>query len=222
MIYFIFAPYMANLRKKKAKPEPDASAEERIKEAARKVFTQKGYSSTRTRDIAEEAGINLALLNYYFRSKEKLFDLIMLENLQQFMKGVYLIGHDEKTTWQQKIDLLVAYYIDMLVNQPSLPHFILNEIRNNPEKLAQMIHKEAHLLDSPFMKQILEGIQKGEIIKVNPMHLMANIMGMTVFPFLASPLLKLVGKMNDKQFAELMNERKKLVPQWIKGIMKAK
>ena len=69
---------------KKEKLKTDLSTEEKIKAAARKVFTQKGYSATRTRDIAEEAGLNLALLNYYFRSKEKLFELIMAEKMQQF------------------------------------------------------------------------------------------------------------------------------------------
>ncbi len=68
--------------KAKAEIEINASTEEKIKEAARRVFTQKGYAATRTRDIAEESGLNLALINYYFRSKEKLFDIIMLEHLQ--------------------------------------------------------------------------------------------------------------------------------------------
>ena len=61
----------------KIKKEPNLSTEEKIKAAARKVFMEKGYGASRTRDIAEEAGINLALLNYYFRSKEKLFNEII-------------------------------------------------------------------------------------------------------------------------------------------------
>ena len=66
----------------KIKPEieKNPSTEEKIKEAARRVFTKKGYAATRTRDIAEESGYNLALINYYFRSKEKLFDIVMLEH----------------------------------------------------------------------------------------------------------------------------------------------
>ena len=66
----------------KTKPAADPSTEEKIKIAARSVFHKKGYAATRTRDIAEEAGINLALLNYYFRSKEKLIDIIMTETMQ--------------------------------------------------------------------------------------------------------------------------------------------
>ena len=69
----------------------EKDTEQKIKEAAKKVFQQKGFAGTRTRDIAEEAGINLALLNYYFRSKKKLYEIIMLESLREFFAGVLLI-----------------------------------------------------------------------------------------------------------------------------------
>src|SRR5947207_6934659 len=81
--------------------------QEKIKEAARKIFMQKGYAATRTRDIAEEAGINLALLNYYFRSKEKLFDIIMLEKLFHFIEGIKDILNDKQTTLEEKIETVV-------------------------------------------------------------------------------------------------------------------
>src|ERR1700733_13708884 len=96
---------------KKAKEaiEKNASTEEKIKAAARKVFTQKGYAATRTRDIAEESGLNLALINYYFRSKEKLFDIIMVENMQLFVHSVIDLLNDTKTTLQEKIKVLVGH-----------------------------------------------------------------------------------------------------------------
>lgn len=213
---------MAIKRKKQAETAPELSTEERIKKAARKVFTQKGFKATRTRDIATEAGINLALLNYYFRSKEKLFEIVMLENLRQFVQGVFGIAHNEQTTWQQKVHGLVNYYIDMLLLQPDIPLFVMNEIRSNPEPLAKMIHANANLPGSVLLKQLQDGIQKGEIIPVNPLHLIANIMGLTVFPFISAPMLKTVVGINDKQFAEMMKERKELVPQWIIGMMTAK
>ena len=82
----------------------DVSTEEKIKEAARVVFHKKGYAATRTRDIAEEADINLALLNYYFRSKEKLFDLIMVETLSGFLQHLTAILNDGKTSLEKKIE----------------------------------------------------------------------------------------------------------------------
>src|SRR5579859_5707706 len=98
--------------KGKTKKVKEASTEEKIMEAARKLFTQRGYAATRTRDIAEEAGINLALLNYYFRSKEKLFDIIMLESLHDFRQHIIVALNDEKTSLENKIETLVSNYID--------------------------------------------------------------------------------------------------------------
>src|SRR5579863_8490992 len=117
---------MANAKtSKKSKPAKESSTEDRIKEAARKLFTQKGFAAIRTRDIAEEAGINLALLNYYFRSKQKLFDLVMMENFQEFIKGITVNFTDESLTFDQRIDKVVTAYIDMLTRVPDLPLFIL-------------------------------------------------------------------------------------------------
>ena len=89
----------------KTKPEIEIpeSTEEKIKEAARRVFTRKGFAGTRTRDIAEESGFNLALINYYFRSKEKLFDIIVLEHMQTFLVSVREILNDQGTTLEEKI-----------------------------------------------------------------------------------------------------------------------
>src|SRR5215467_3762775 len=100
--------------KTRQKAAMDISTEEKIKHAARKLFTQKGYAGVRTRDIAAEAGINLALLNYYFRSKEKLFDIIMMENFKQFLQGIAMNIFDEKLSFEEKIEKLVIAYIDML------------------------------------------------------------------------------------------------------------
>ena len=111
----------------------DTSTEERIKTAARKVFHQRGYAATRTRDIAEEAGVNHAMVNYYFRSKEKLFQMVMVETMTLFFQGVSAILNDESISLEEKIERVVANYIDLLLEEPELPTFMFNEIRTNPE-----------------------------------------------------------------------------------------
>src|SRR6478736_8171749 len=108
--------------RKKQKP---ASTEEKIKVAARKVFLRKGFSATRTRDIAEEAGLNLALLNYYFRSKEKLFEIIMMEKLQQLFGIIIPLANDPSTSLDEKLKTIAGEYIDMLSANENLPLFIL-------------------------------------------------------------------------------------------------
>src|SRR3954470_11364138 len=119
------------MKSKKAKPEVDSSTEEKIKNAARTIFHKKGFAATRTRDIAEEAGINLALLNYYFRSKEKLFDIVMAERIDKLFSVLAPLLFDEDTSLEEKLQKITDQYITMLLEHPDLPIFVLSEIRNN-------------------------------------------------------------------------------------------
>jgi AcrR family transcriptional regulator len=204
---------------KKQAPVKEASAEEKIKEAARKLFTQKGFAATRTRDIAEEAGINLALLNYYFRSKQKLFDLIMMENFRQFIQGISVKVYDETATMGEKIGQITTAYIDFLTLHPDLPLFILNELRSNPSKIAEQINEEVSPMRSHLLKQLEAAGKAGKISPIDPFHFIANLIGLTVFPFVGKPILQRVTGANDEQFNAMMQERKKLVPIWIKAML---
>lgn len=200
----------------KSKIKTDDSTEDKIKAAARKLFTQKGFSATKTRDIANEAGINLALLNYYFRSKEKLFEIIMLENLGHFFQGVAVIVNNEKTTFYQKIELLVDFYISRLMDNPDVPLFVMNEARNNPNNLPLQFNL---VNSSYFMKQLEAETKAGRVKKINPGHLMMNLMGLSIFPFAARPMVQKIRNINDTEYENLMLERKKLIPEWIKAML---
>jgi len=207
---------------KKNKITGDFTTEERIKIAARIVFTKKGYAATRTRDIAEAAGINLALLNYYFRSKEKLFDLIMLESLQAFKHSLKGVLNDEKTTLEKKIEQVVSGYIDLLITQPGIPLFVLSELRHDPKVLISKMGLKDFIYRTSFMKQLKQAIAAGKVAPVHPLHFMINMLSMVIFPFVASPLLKSAGRMKEEEFNTLMTERKKLIPKWIFAQMKLK
>lgn len=204
-----------------AKQKKEASTEEKIKEAARKLFTQKGFAATRTRDIAEEAGINLALLNYYFRSKQKLFDLIMMENFRQFLGGMSANFVDDNLSMEELVGKVVNAYIDFLTEFPDLPLFILNEIRSNPSKIAQKVNDEVGIARSRFFQKLLDAKKEGKTA-MDPFHFVANLVGLTVFPFVARPLLQRTTNVNDVQFTAYMEERRKLVPMWISMLMKGK
>lgn len=199
--------------------EKSDSTEEKIKEAARRVFTRKGYAATRTRDIAEESGYNLALINYYFRSKEKLFDLIMVEHLQTFIHSVMGFINDPKTTLQQKIETLISHYIDMLIKNPDLPIFVLSEMNANPVKLAaKMGMNHVKHEDTCLVKQWKEMTAK-KPVKINPLHLVLNVLSMTIFPFIASPLFRNRTGINMEEYNRMMEERKKLIPVWINAML---
>jgi AcrR family transcriptional regulator len=203
---------------KKQKPAKEPSTEQRIKEAATKLFTHKGFAATRTRDIADEAGINLALLNYYFRSKQKLFDLVMMENFQQFIKGITVNFMDETLSFEQRIERIVAAYVDMLTRLPDLPMFILNEIRGNPSKIAAKLQTEIAPMRQNMFNQLIASNEAGKT-NLEPFHFIANLIGLTVFPFVGRPILQRVTGVTDEQFQQYMQDRKKLVPIWLKAML---
>ena len=197
----------------------DTSTEDRIKAAARKVFHQKGYAGTRTRDIAEEAGINHAMLNYYFRSKEKLFEIVMMETMGQFFRGVGVILNEESTSLEEKIERVVANYIDLLLEEPDLPTFILNEVRTNPEPFVANTPILQALEHSVLARQYAEAVAQGRITEPNLMHTVLNVISLVIFPFIAQPIFTALSRTDKEAYKALMLQRKTLIPQWIKAIL---
>jgi AcrR family transcriptional regulator len=198
----------------------DFTTEEKIKEAARKIFHQKGYAATKTRDIAQEAGINLALLNYYFRSKEKLFDMVMTESFGQLFRFIRTILNDECTTLSRKIDDIAAGYIDLLTENPNLPIFVLGEMQANPDWFQKGlgIDKEA-IVHSVFFRQLREHSGKTESECVDVFHIPLNMLSMLIFPFIGKPVIKNLTGIDDAGFRKVVDERKTLVPMWVKNML---
>jgi AcrR family transcriptional regulator len=196
----------------------DTSTEEKLKEAARIVFTRKGYAGTTVRDIAAEANINLALVNYYFRSKEKLFELIMAETIQTLFEKIRPVINDESTSIIQKIECIVDRYLDMLLENPYFPLFIVNELMAGSDKLPQMTDNGKMFLHSHFFKQLYQLRPEGKI-DFHPANIMMNMLGMIIFPFLARPLIIKFGALKEEEFSGVIEERKKLIPMWLNLII---
>jgi len=188
--------------------------------AARTVFHQKGFAATRTRDIAKEANIQLALLNYHFTSKEKLFELIMLETLTQFFQGMGAVFNDETTSLGTKVQMVAEKYIDLILAEPEIPLFIISEVRNHGAEILKKLPVAGTILQSVLIKQYKEAAKKNKLMEPNPLHFLMNLLGLIVFPFVNSTMLKKVGNLRDAQFEKLMNDRKKLIPVWIKAMFK--
>ncbi|MEO9964203.1 MAG: TetR family transcriptional regulator [Reichenbachiella sp.] len=197
------------------------STEEKIKASAKVIFMQKGFAATKTRDIAEHADINLALVNYYFRSKENLFQQIMMESMQGFFSSMMKVFFDEASSLDEKLNTLASAYIDMLISQPNMPLFILNELQSNPEKFVKKVSAGAHLKNSVLFKQIIETLGPDKSAKLNPVHLFMNLMGLIVFPFIGRPMFHFAMGVEQKEFNKMMQERKELIPIWIKDMISA-
>ena len=192
----------------------ELSTEEKILKAASKVFTEKGFSGTRTRDIAEAAGINLALLNYYFRSKEKLFEKIMFEKMQQMFGTILPILTDEKTSLNEKIDLATQKYLDLLSENPNLPLFVISEMQKGNSGLKNVLPVETILKNSTMLKQIQE-----KNADINPLHFLMNFLSLTIFPFVTKHVMSQFGIFTDESFKIFIEERRTLIPVWIKTLL---
>ena len=196
-----------------------SDTELKIRDAAKSLFLKKGYSATTTRDIAQESQINLALLNYYFTSKRRLFEIIMFETLYDFLNKMVEVYNDEKTTIREKIELASSKYIDMIIAEPLLPTFILNELKNNPTNFLKMPTAKV-IMKSQLISQYKDGVKKGIYKKVDPIHFITNILSLIVFPFICSPIIMKMEKLNKTDFNKMMNQRKKLIPEWIIQMIK--
>lgn len=201
------------------KQEKDKKTEDKIKQVARMMFIQKGFTGTTTREIATEAGTNLALVNYYFRSKEQLFKQIMLESLHEFFESVVDILNDSHTSLEIKLERLVERYIDQLNQHPDIPMFILSEIRSNPEIFLNEFLKGTKLRQTVLFNQPTAHLQEKQKLNFNPIHIMMNVLSMTLFPFIVKPMICHVTEMPEDEYRALMLERKKLIPMWVKQMV---
>lgn len=196
------------LMSKTIQTEQDKGTEQLILEAAGRVFTRVGFAAARMEDIAREAGMNRALLHYYFRSKQKMFDLIFEENLKMFYANFLRILASDNPL-ELKIKTLVETEIDMLLQNQDLPMFILNEISQRPGQIKERIQKTAAgEFMKEFISQISREIKKGNIRKIEPLQLIINIMSLCIFPFIGRPMMMAISGIDQKQFESLMKQRK--------------
>lgn len=197
-----------------AKAPIEKASEEKILEAARKIFISKGMAGARMQDIADEAGINKALLHYYFKSKEQLFEKVFSEIMSRMIPRIKSILLADVTLYE-KIEQFCDQYITIILQNPYLPIFIFNEMHKQPTKLiAKMFGGELPDL-SKFTEQVEQEVKAGKIRPVSPVQLVMNLMSLCIFPFLGKPLLGTLLQIDELQFQLAMQQRKKFIPQFI-------
>lgn len=199
-------------------PAPDRETEARILDAARAVFMRRGTSGARMQEIAREAGVNQALLHYYFRSKERLSAAVF----QQFASRLFpaliqTLGSD--ASLDDKVERVLTLYLENLSRQPFLPGYMISELHHHPERIAQLlegigVRPDAILrpLVARLQQQIDEQVAAGRIRPVTAQQLVANLISLAVFPFAARPMLSLIFRFDDAGFAQFIEERKRELP----------
>lgn len=186
------------------------TTEELILRAATKVFKQKGYDGTRVQDIADEADTTKSMVNYYFRSKEKLFGAVFKVQFQQFMEGVAGFITSDIPLYD-KIVKIVELDTEKLNAFPQLELLIINEVNRNPDLVFSIIGDLPTQALASLNKQINAEVKKGTIKKIKAEDLILNIQSLTVFPFLTKPLQMKVFSLSAKEVDEKLNARKKMI-----------
>jgi TetR/AcrR family transcriptional regulator len=199
----------------------DINTEKRILEAARKVFHIKGFTGARMHEIAEEAKINKAMLNYYFRSKDKLFEAVFKEAAQEFFPKVFQMVSMEMPIFE-KIEYFVDGYLTFLQSNMCIPGFIINELSQNPQRLKEFFIEQGIRPPERFIKELYDAIEAKQIIPIEPRALILNILSLCIFPIVAKPIIETVFNLNEEEYSNMIEARKKQIAQFVINAIKIK
>lgn len=191
--------------------------EEKIKQAAKEIFLQKGYDWSRTREITEKAWVNLALLNYYFWWKKELFNIIMFELLEDFRDSMFLLLNDKNTSFNEKIRGFCDSYFDNNITNIKVLPFILDNIRANIKTVQEKIIEDNNIFSKTvFAEQYMQKTWKW----INEFkEFFINFMWLITFPIIWAPILTTFFELNEKQYLEYLKKRKELILKIVPNII---
>lgn len=185
----------------------DTGTEQLIKDTAKHLFFAEGKLHATTQEIADAAGVNRTLVNYYFRSRDALFDQVF-EDAQQELFALLDEVIDSSMPFKQKIKNMISVFIDVAMKYPYREVFIITEMNrhdviNSKKARAEKVHF--------LLKDIEIEMEQGHIQKMNPKHFCMNLFSMMAYPLVTAPLNKVLFSMNDAEYNALMEERKQLI-----------
>lgn len=198
----------------------DSNTEEKILQSAEEVFQHKGFSGARMQEIADHAEINKGLLHYYFKTKDKLFEAVFNKAMDLMVNRLnQILGSG--SSLDEKIDLMVDAYMGMLLKNPHLPRFVINELNRDPDHfVSSMLKRKEKPNIQAFILSIQREINAGRIKDFNPKQVIMNIIGLCVFPFIGRPMLQAILGIDNAEFQQIMQERKNLVADFVKSALR--
>jgi TetR/AcrR family transcriptional regulator len=202
--------------------ENDRHTEERIFEAATAVFEEKGMDGARMQDIADKAGINKALLHYYFRTKDRLFDAVFQKLAgRMFMKFTPIF--EKNLSLDEKIRFFFREHIAFLNNNPKLPAFVLNEINRHPERIRKLLKNvDFQKIFDMLFDQHREELARCNITEENIPQIMITIASISVFPFAARGILEGIFEKLDLDFDDFIESRKDFAADFVIGALQSR
>lgn len=192
----------------------DTNTESSILEAAESIFQRKGMDGARMQEIADEAGINKAMLHYYYKSKQLLFGAVFKKAFGLLAPQLNAVLNDDSSI-EIKIRNFANNYISFISKHPYLPSFIIMELNKNPEFILKIKDNAGFPNLEKFKNQVKKEIENGVLKPIEGEQLFINIISLCVFPFVATPLVKALVNVNDTEFKALMEARKTEIADFI-------
>jgi TetR/AcrR family transcriptional regulator len=193
-----------------------------IVEAARRVFHAKGYKEATMRDIAAEANINMAMLHYYYRSKDNLFFLVFDESFRTLYEKIAVNIADPDIDIFNKIRVITNAYLSFFHRSPYIPPFIIGEIIRNPENIGKRLREIINPKDTfkIFSEQLKSECEKGTIVPISALTLLLNTLSLCVFPAISKSVLQEMVGLTNSEMDKMLEARKSEVADFIINAIK--
>lgn len=187
----------------------NSETERKIKQAAKEIFIKKWLSWSRTREITEKAWVNLALLNYYFWWKDELYNIIIMEIINDFQESMFKILDDPKTSFDDKLDYFIEWYYNAIVNDYKKLPFMLDILRNNIDEIKDRVRLWKHVfIKTYFAKQFMEKTWRDiNIFR----EFFVNFLWIITFPVVWAPLFSAFFEYEDDNYHNFLINRKKFI-----------
>ncbi len=199
---------------KKEHQEPGDTTEQKIFDAAHEIFTQKGMDGAKMQEIADRAGINKALLHYYYRSKEKLYETVARAIIGKALPALRQVIESELPL-EEKIRGFIQTYIEIISRNTFIPLFIISEINKHPDRFIDAVMPRDLPKPEFFFRQVEAEIAAGRIRPIKPQHLIVNVVSLCVFPFVGKPMIRILLGMSPGEMRLFLEERKNEVTAFV-------
>ncbi|HEY5750147.1 MAG TPA: TetR/AcrR family transcriptional regulator [Chryseolinea sp.] len=188
---------------------PEAQTEAVIKEKAKSLFFQKGFLNATTQEIADEAGVNRALIHYYFRSREQLMDTLLEEAVNEKRAKARAVL-SSALPFREKISLFIDIVVEYGLKYPYLENFIITETARNPEKVKVLCQTKVKSSDL-IRKDLEEEIASGRLLPITAEHFVINLISLCNYPLLAKTVLQNMHGMSDTAYRKFLQDRKEII-----------
>ncbi|MDP4239867.1 MAG: TetR/AcrR family transcriptional regulator [Bacteroidota bacterium] len=189
----------------------EQSMEQTILEVAERLFLEKGFAMTSTTEIAKEVGCNQALIHYYYRTKDNLFNVIFEQKFKTFFQGIFELQNLGEIPFLDKLKYIIESHYDLLTKNPKIPSLILNELSRQPEQLNTLkdkLHTLPEQLFAELNRELQSEIENGRVRNIALVDLLISMLSLNLALFIMMPVVENLLSLNETQKGILITHRK--------------